>query len=53
MQEEMEFKDLKIIEYEQDKTSSTGKIKLESIEEKIKFIISMLNKLREIHNKNT
>ena len=42
LQEELEFKDLKIIDYEQDKSSSTGKIKIDSIEDKIKFIIQML-----------
>lgn len=51
MQEELEFKDLKIIEYEQDKNSNQ-KIQIDSIEDKIKFIIQMLQKLRGIHNHN-
>jgi hypothetical protein len=38
LQEDLEIRDLKIIEYEKDFTNSRDKIKIESIEDKIKFI---------------
>lgn len=50
LQEDLEIRDLKIIEYERDLAGSTEKIKIESIEDKIKFITQMLDRLREIHN---
>lgn len=50
LQEDLELRDLKIIEYEKDITDSTDKIKIESLEDKIKFITQMLDKLREMHN---
>ena len=48
----MEIRELKIIEYEKDLTESHDKIKIESIEDKIQFITSMLGRLREMHNTN-
>jgi len=51
LQEDLELRDLKIIEYERDlDLPSDERIKIESVEEKIKFITGMLEKLREMHN---
>jgi hypothetical protein len=51
LQEDLEMRDLKIIEYERDLDLPSGeRIKIESIEDKIKFITSMLDRLREMHN---
>ena len=52
LQEDLEMRDLKIIEYERDLPDVPGeeRIKIESIENKIKFITGMLEKLREMHN---
>ena len=52
LQEDLEIRELKIIEYEKDiGTKSVSKIiKVETVEEKIKFISQMLEKLRDIHN---
>ena len=50
LQEDLEIRDLKIIEYEKDMSSSQGKIKVESIEDKIKFISTMLDRLKDMHN---
>lgn len=45
------MRDLKIIEYERDLDLPSGeRIKIESIEDKIRFITSMLDRLREMHN---
>lgn len=46
------MRDLKIIEYERDLPDVPGeeRIKIESIEDKIKFITGMLDKLRQMHN---
>ena len=41
MQEDIEIKELKIFEYEKDKDSNE-KIKFESVEEKIQFLVKML-----------
>ena len=51
LQEDLEIRDLKIIEYERDLDLPSGeRIKIESVEEKIKFITTMLDRLREMHN---
>jgi hypothetical protein len=50
MQEDIEVKELKIYEYEKNIENSEDKIKFESVEEKIKFLVKMLHHLREIHN---
>ncbi len=52
LQEDLEMRDLKIIEYERDLPDVPGeeRIKIESIEDKIKFITGMLDKLRQMHN---
>ena len=49
LQEDIEMRDLKIIEYEKDIKSSKDRIKIENIDDKIKFITSMLEKLKHMH----
>ena len=49
MQEDIEIKELKIYEYEQEKPSKE-RIKFESVEDKIQFLVDMLQKLRDMHN---
>jgi hypothetical protein len=44
------MRDLKIIEYEKDITESKDRIKIDNMDEKIKFITSMLEKLKHIHH---
>ena len=46
LQEDLEIRDLKIIEYERDLKNSCDRIKIDSIEEKISFITQMLDRLR-------
>ncbi len=43
------MRDLKIIHYEKDIKSSKDRLKLDSLEEKIKFITLMLEKLKHMH----
>lgn len=50
LQEDLEIRDLKIIEYEKDLKSSSEKLKIDSLEDKIRFITQMLDKLRKMHN---
>ena len=51
LQEDLELRDLKIIEYERGlELPSEERIRIESVEDKIKFITGMLEKLREMHN---
>jgi hypothetical protein len=50
LQEDLELRDLKIIEYEKDIRDSHDKIRIESLEDKINFIAQMLEKLKEMHN---
>ena len=52
LQEDLEIRELKIIEYEKDMTESQDKIKIESIEDKINFITNMLERLKEMHKNN-
>jgi hypothetical protein len=55
----LELRELKIIEYEKDMPEDGngngehggGKIKIESVGEKIQFITQMLERLKEIHEK--
>lgn len=49
MQEDIEIKELKIYEYEVEKPSEE-RIKFESVEEKIQFLVQMLQRLRDMHN---
>jgi hypothetical protein len=51
LQEDLEIRELKIIEYEKDMSESQDKIKIESIEDKINFITNMLERLKEMHKK--
>jgi len=52
LQEDIEMRDLKIIEYEKDITSSKDRIKIDNMDEKIRFITQMLEKLKHIHNQH-
>ncbi len=52
LQEDLEIRELKIIEYEKDMSESQDKIKIESIEDKINFITNMLERLKEMHKNN-
>jgi len=49
LQEDLEIRELKIIEYEKDMSESKDKIKIESLEEKIQFITAMLGRLKDMH----
>lgn len=46
LQEDLEIRELKIIEYEKE---GSNKIKVETLEEKIKFITAMLARLKDMH----
>jgi ppGpp synthetase/RelA/SpoT-type nucleotidyltranferase len=50
LQEDIEMRDLKIIEYEKDFTSSKDRIKIDNMDDKIKFITTMLEKLKHMHH---
>lgn len=52
LQEDLEIRELKIIEYEKDMSESKDKIKIESLEEKIQFITAMLGRLKDMHEAN-
>lgn len=46
LQEDNELKDMKIFEYEQDYLKDRPKIKIESIEEKVRFLVQVLHRLK-------
>lgn len=46
LQEDNELKDMKIFEYERDYLKDRPKIKIESIEEKVRFLVQVLHRLK-------
>ena len=49
LQEDNELKDMKIFEYERLHLGDRPKIRIESIEDKVKFLIQVLKRLREMY----
>jgi hypothetical protein len=49
LQEDNELKDMKIFEYERVHLGDKPKIRIESIEDKVKFLIQVLKRLREMY----
>ena len=49
LQEDNELKDMKIFEYERLHLGDKPKIRIESIEDKVKFLIQVLKRLREMY----
>jgi hypothetical protein len=48
LQEDLEIRDLKINEYEKDMQNSQDRIKTETVEDKIRFLQQMIERLREV-----
>jgi len=46
LQEDNELKDMKIFEYERDTLGDAPKIKIDSIEEKVRFLVHVLHRLK-------
>jgi hypothetical protein len=46
LQEDNELKDMKIFQYERDYLKDKPKIKIESIEEKVRFLVQVLHRLK-------
>ena len=49
LQEDNEFKDMKLFEYERDQLGDSPKIKIESIEEKVRFLVQVLKRLKKMY----
>ena len=49
LQEDNEVKDMKIFQYERDHLGDKPKIKIESIEEKVRFLIQVLRRLKNMY----
>lgn len=49
LQEDNELKDMKIFEYERSMTDEKPKIKLDSIEDKVRFLVQVLHRLKCIY----
>jgi hypothetical protein len=49
LQEDNEIKDMKIFEYERQHLGDRPKIRIESIEDKVKFLLQVLRRLRDMY----
>ena len=49
LQEDNEFKDMKLFEYERQHLGERPPIKIESIEEKVRFLVQVLHKLKKMY----
>lgn len=49
LQEDNELKDMKIFEYERQHLGDRPKIRIESIEDKVKFLIQVMIRLRDMY----
>ena len=49
LQEDNELKDMKIFEYERQHLGDRPKIRIESIEDKVKFLVQVLKRLKELY----
>jgi hypothetical protein len=49
LQEDNELKDMKIFEYERTTLQDKPKIKIESIEDKVKFLVDVLKRLKDMY----
>lgn len=49
LQEDNELKDMKIFEYERQHLGDRPKIRIESIEDKVKFLVQVMRRLRDMY----
>ena len=49
LQEDNELKDMKIFEYERQHLGDRPKIRIESIEDKVKFLVQVLKRLKTMY----
>ena len=49
LQEDNELKDMKIFEYERQSLGDKPKIQIEAIEDKVKFLVQVLHRLRKMY----